>query len=69
MLLSTQQPNKAKQFVACGHLTSGVIDLRATYGGISVSVGVVLLILASTAESLRLALLATAIVLLAMAAG
>jgi hypothetical protein len=48
---------------------SGVIDLRATYGGMSISVGTILLIVISKVEHLRLALLLTAIVLLAMAAG
>jgi hypothetical protein len=48
---------------------SGIIDLRATYGGLSISMGVVLLILASSTENLRLALLCTAIVLLTMAGG
>lgn len=48
---------------------SGIIDLRATYGGMSISVGVIILILAAHGDNLSLALLVTAIVLLAMAAG
>ncbi len=48
---------------------SGVIDLRATYGGMSLSVGIFLLMLLSKPEHLPLALVAIAIVLLSMAAG
>jgi hypothetical protein len=48
---------------------SGVIDVRATYGGMSIAVGVVLLLLAKQSSTLSLSLLATAVVLLAMAAG
>lgn len=48
---------------------SGVIDARATYGGMSVAVGVVLLLLAKQSSTLSLSLLATAVVLLTMAAG
>jgi hypothetical protein len=47
---------------------SGIIDLRATYGGMSCAIGVVILI-AAAHEELQIALLITAIVLLAMAAG
>jgi len=48
---------------------SGIIDMRATYGGMSASVGIILLLLLSRPENLRLALVCIAIVLLAMAAG
>jgi hypothetical protein len=48
---------------------SGIIDVRATYGGMSIAVGVVLLLLAKQSSTLSLSLLATAVVLLAMAAG
>ena len=48
---------------------SGIIDLRATYGGMSISVGAIILIIAADSKRLALALLITAIVLLAMAAG
>lgn len=48
---------------------SGIIDLRATYGGMSVAVGVILLLLLSRPENLHLALICIAIVLLAMAVG
>ena len=48
--------------------SSGVIDLRATYGGMSVAVGAILLILGFHGEWISLGLWAIAIVLLAMAA-
>ena len=51
------------------HTSSGVTDLRATYGGMSVAVGIVLFILASSSDYLRFALLSIAIIMLAMAAG
>ena len=46
---------------------SGLIDLRATYGGMSIAVGITLLILGSRSELVSLGLLTTAVVLLAMA--
>jgi len=48
---------------------SGIIDLRATYGGMSIAVGAIILIVAANSARLALALLIIAIVLLAMAAG
>lgn len=47
---------------------SGLIDLRATYGGMTLSVGIVLWLLAAKKTELSFALLAIAIILLAMAA-
>ena len=47
---------------------SGLIDFRATYGGMTISIGIVLLLLAAKNESLSFALLAISIILLAMAA-
>ncbi len=49
--------------------TSGVIDIRATHGGMSAAVGLAILALAWRRETLRHALALTALVLLAMAAG
>lgn len=48
--------------------STGLIDLRATYGGMSVAVGVAI-ILVVRAEMMSLALLLTGVVLLAMACG
>ena len=48
--------------------TSGIIDLRATYGGMSIAVGTTILFLARHDALLTLALLVTAFVLWAMAA-
>ena len=47
---------------------SAAIDMRATYGGMSVAVGLTILLLGLRAATVSLALLITAIVLLAMAA-
>lgn len=48
--------------------TSGVIDIRANYGGMSVAVGIGILALGWRRENLRHALAFTALVLLSMAA-
>jgi len=48
---------------------SGLIDFRATYGGITFAMGVALLKLGSRPELLSLGLVITAVVLLAMAGG
>jgi hypothetical protein len=48
--------------------SSGLIDMRATYGGMSVAVGLTLLLLAAQRDSMYLALKVTAVVLLCMAA-
>jgi len=48
---------------------SAIIDLRATYGGLSCAVGVALLVLSARPAMLPMGLLLTATVLLAMAAG
>lgn len=47
---------------------SGIIDLRATYGGMSIAVGAGILLLGRRRSTIRLALSITAIVLFAMAA-
>ena len=46
---------------------SAVIDMRATYGGMSIALGATILLLGLRASTLSLALLIIAIVLLAMA--
>lgn len=46
---------------------SGLIDLRATYGGMSIAMGATILVLGSRAELVSLGLLVVAVVLLAMA--
>ena len=48
---------------------SAVMDLRATYGGMTMAVGAIMLILGTRATTQSLALLVIALVLLAMAAG
>ena len=48
--------------------SSGLIDLRATYGGMSIAVGLTILILGQKQIHQSLALLVTAIVLFSMAA-
>ncbi|MEM8498058.1 MAG: DUF4345 domain-containing protein [Pseudomonadota bacterium] len=47
--------------------SSGLIDMRATYGGMSIAVGCLMLLLASNATSLKLGLISVALVLLGMA--
>lgn len=46
---------------------SGLIDIRATYGGMSIAMGATILVLGSRAELVSLGLLVVAVVLLAMA--
>ena len=47
--------------------TSGLIDMRATYGGMSIAVGILMWILAKNQITLRLGLLSVILVLLGMA--
>lgn len=47
--------------------TSGLIDMRATYGGMSIAVGILMLALADNTKTLDLGLLSVAVVLLCMA--
>lgn len=47
--------------------TSGLIDMRATYGGMSAAVGILMLLLAKNQSTLRLGLLSVILVLLGMA--
>ena len=46
---------------------SGLIDMRATYGGMAIAVGIVMLLLANNVKTLSLGLLTMIVVLLAMA--
>ncbi|MEM6597848.1 MAG: DUF4345 domain-containing protein [Cyanobacteria bacterium P01_C01_bin.69] len=46
---------------------SGIIDLRATYGGMSIAMGATILILGFNPELVSLGLLVVAVILLAMA--
>ncbi len=48
---------------------SGVMDMRATYGGMSVAVGILLLVLASGRKTVRQGLVAVMLLMLCMAAG
>jgi hypothetical protein len=48
---------------------SALMDIRATYGGMTLAVGIILMMLARNKEGLAFALLSIAIILLAMAAG
>jgi len=48
--------------------SSGFIDMRATYGGLSFAVGVLILLLSRNNGTLKLGLLSVAVVLLSMAA-
>jgi len=47
---------------------SALMDVRATYGGMTIAVGMILMMLTKNEEGLRFALLSIAIILLAMAA-
>ena len=64
-------PVELSQWVTDSHpqSSSGVIDLRATYGGLSIAVGIILCRLGSNPVWLSLGLQSVALVLLAMAAG
>jgi len=48
---------------------SGIVDMRATYGGMSVAVGVMLLVLASGYETVRKGLVGVLLLMLSMAGG
>ena len=67
----TLLPLEMAQFVtgAAPATASGVIDMRATYGGMSVAVGILLIVLGGRAEWGSRGLLASAIVLRGMAGG
>ncbi|GJM14480.1 MAG: hypothetical protein DHS20C12_28830 [Pseudohongiella sp.] len=48
--------------------SSALIDTRATYGGMSIAMGVMMILLTSSAETMRLAVLSVVISMSAMAA-
>jgi len=64
-------PVEALLFVVEGSVStsSGVIDIRATYGGMSVGIGIVLYLLATTHGTLRIGLISVCLLMLGMAAG
>jgi len=64
-------PVEALLFVVGGSVStsSGVIDIRATYGGMSVGIGIVLYLLATTYGTLRIGLISVCLLMLGMAAG
>lgn len=64
-------PQEALQFVVQTKMgtNSGVIDIRATYGGMSVAVGLFLYVLAKEVNTLRLGLLSVFILMAGMALG
>ena len=64
-------PEALSRFVAdTGPQTvSGIVDMRATYGGMSVAVGVLLLVLAFRPETVRTGLLGVLLLMLCMAGG
>ncbi len=47
--------------------TSGLIDMRATYGGMAIAVGLLILLLGSKESTLKLGLLSVILVLMGMA--
>jgi hypothetical protein len=64
-------PIKLLDLVANGAVTSasGVIDMRATYGGMSFGVGSILLLLAKSAETIKLGLVSVFLLMVCMASG
>ena len=70
-LLFFAMPLETFGFVVDGSVTSSsaVIDLRATYGGMSAAVGVILLLLASNVKTLRVAVVSVFLLMFGMAFG
>lgn len=68
-LLFALSPGSLSSMVTGGvpATTSGLIDMRATYGGMSIAVGILMLLLANNQSTLRLGLLSVIVVLLGMA--
>lgn len=64
-------PEQALVFVVQGQInsSSGVIDLRATYGGMSVGVGMILFLLAINKDTLKIGLWSVVILMSGMAIG
>ena len=59
------------EFITDGGVTtsSALIDIRATYGGMSVAAGVILFMLSRKAETVRLGLISALVLMLGMATG
>tara|TARA_B110000305_G_scaffold222927_1_gene267016 strand:- start:284 stop:631 length:348 start_codon:yes stop_codon:yes gene_type:complete len=64
-------PQEALQLLVQGKVStrSEVVDLRATYGGMTMGVGLILFVLANNVSTLKIGLLAVFIVMLCMALG
>ncbi len=64
-------PETLSRFVAdtAPQTVSGIVDMRATYGGMSVAVGALLLVLAFRPETVRTGLLGVLLLMLSMAGG
>ncbi len=62
-------PIQLLELVANGAVTSasGVIDMRATYGGMSVAVGIILLLLAKSEETIKVGLMSVFLLMACMA--
>lgn len=48
---------------------AGITDIRATYGGMSIGVGIILYLLVREAGTIRLALVSVVVIMITMAAG
>jgi hypothetical protein len=70
-LLFVAFPQEALYFLVQSKMdsSSGIIDLRATYGGMSMSIGLVLYILAKQDNTLYIGLLAVLLLMSGMALG
>ncbi len=64
-------PIKLLDLVANGAVTSasGVIDMRATYGGMSFAVGSILFLLAKSEETIKVGLISVFLLMVCMATG
>lgn len=62
-------PLEAFEFVVDGSVTSssGVTDMRATYGGMSVGIGIILFMLGRNPQTVQLGLISVFVVMLGMA--
>lgn len=49
--------------------SSGLIDMRATYGGLAIAVGIIFYLLASNTATIKVGLISTMVALVAMALG
>ena len=64
-------PIQILELVANGSITSasGVIDMRATYGGMSMAVGIILLLLAKSEDTIKVGLMSVFLLMACMAIG